>query len=523
MYYLRLPRAQIHEHPPPSHKVGEAHRNGASKSIAHMSEWFKMLKPPALMLAISLILSFTAASAERHNAGGRDISAHEELTQAHFTIFKDSVQEQLRIVQNRVHEQEKLLDLQTARISDLTISLTLFGITIAMLAVISGWLGFVTVRDRAKEEAKQTAADWFKNDGKNLIDDMLAEFKRHLDAEQSKVSERAKQVMEEMQLSILATQQGIGGPLEKDVQGMDPLLELVEQLKHKPESDYAFADWNARAFDSYRQGKLALAAEYWLRAATAKNPTHLEVATSTLNAAVALRLDDKQQKALELFDHVLDQVGTAVGMPLRGIFAGALANKGIALAQLNRCDDAIRVCDDVIGRFGMATELPLREAVAMAMFAKSDALLNLNRLEETIRVCDDMIGRFGTAAELPLRIQVTAITNAKGFAQILLAKQQWADLPARGRLLEAAIEQLGRALSGVVEADRPFALGNLAYAHFLLGHLDEARKALSKALQQGGKILHDAEIKDTERFPVLEDNGFRALIDAVWSDVSRPA
>ena len=64
-------------------------------------------------------------------------------------------------------------------------------------------------------------------------------------------------------------------------------------------------------------------------------------------------------------------------------------------------------------------------------------------------------------------------------------------------------------------------LGNIAYAHWLLGEHDTVRELLRDALEQGGEALRDGELADTEIHPVAEDEGFRSLVKAVWNECER--
>ncbi len=512
-----------------------------------------------LALAITFMLNSNASCAEKTQVRANDFVTHKELAQIKLNGVKENNSQNFELLKERIDAQQNLLDIQTARISDLTIYLGAFAIILAVLAIFAGWFGFITVTNRAKEEAKKAANEWFTEHGQKQIEKALADFEDDLESKK-KLAQDAVDEISKLQAKLQFAPARAKEAVPSMPAETDPLQLLVEQLKQKPESDYAFADWNARAFDAYRQGKFSLAAEYWLRAANSRNPSRGELAVSISNAGVALIEDGKHERALELYNDLLARFGTATELPLREQVARALVNKGNALRLLTRYEEAINVCDEVLARFGTATELPLREQVARALLSKGAVLDQLTRYEEAISLCNEILARYGTATELPLRVQVAAALaskggtlhslnryeeaievygevlarfgtatepplreqvgiaeTGKGFAQLITAKQRWREDTERRSRLQHALECFDRALNGPI--DRPIALGNKAYALFLLGRIDEAREPLRQALADGGVKLKDAEIKDTESFTVHEDEGFRSLISNLWNEL----
>jgi tetratricopeptide (TPR) repeat protein len=440
-----------------------------------------------LALAATLILTSNALSAEKTSTRESDLVAYEKLTQINLDAVKESVQKDVLLMQNRVDaqdkridRQDKLLDVQTGRISDLSISLTVLGSVFALIAVLAGWIGFVTVKNRAKEEARQAAIDWFAKEGNDQIRKLLAIFEKHLDLQKSKVDETVLDLIKRMQERIQATPDRREPPASVPVGG-DPLQQLVEQLKHKPESDYAFNDWNARAFDVYRQGNLALAAEYWLKAANSRNPSRIETAISVFNAALVSNTDGKRERALELYDELLARFGTATEVELREQIAKALVNKGIVLGELGRYEDAIKITDDVLARFGMATELSLRQQVAGALVSKSFDLGKLGRNEDAIKITDDVLARFGMATEVELRGQVARALGNKGFILGQLGRHEDAI-----KVYDDLLVRIGTATEVELREQVARALGNKGIALDKLGHHEDAIKSFDDVLVRLG-------------------------------------
>jgi hypothetical protein len=472
-------------------------------------------------------------------------------------------------LKERVDSQNKLLDIQTARISDLTTYLGAFGIILTILTFFASFVVFLSVKARAIKEARDTATEWFNKNGKQDMDRLLGDTRADLDdfraytaSQRQRVEKAAQAEIEALQIAMQRPQNPVTGTAVSASAEIDPLQQLVDQLKQKPESDYAFSDWNTRAFNAYREQNFALAGEYWLKAANARNTTHSDLATSMLNAAVALHFDGKDERSLDLYDGLVGRFGTASEAVLREQAAKALsnksvmlikqeryedaitasndllalygkapetalqeqvgralANKGEASIKLGRCDEAIESANEILAHFGLSMEIALREQVGRALFLKSAALTELQRFAEAIEAANEVETRFGAAPEAVFRDIVAASENVKGFATLMISKQHWTDIEKRALDLQAALACFERAKFDNGSPHQPFVFGNMAYALFLLSRMDEARRALTEALRKGGKKLRDAEVKDTERFPLQEDAEFRALIDDVWKEL----
>ena len=128
----------------------------------------------------------------------------------------------------------------------------------------------------------------------------------------------------------------------------DAISQLVEALKHKPEAEYGFDDWNARAHDAYTKANFALAAEYWLQAARGGNARGVQIATSLMSAGVALGKLNRSEEAIAVYDEVVSRYGSAPEAALRELVANALNNKGFALlcrAKANWAVEATRLGD----------------------------------------------------------------------------------------------------------------------------------------------------------------------------------
>lgn len=115
-----------------------------------------------------LLLPFCVLAAE-HPVSEANLAAYKELNQARADAFKESLQKDVQAQSahieaqdKRIDRQDKMLDSFSARISDLSMFLTVFGL-------VAGLLGYFTVSSRAKKEARIAAAEWIEKEGQKAI------------------------------------------------------------------------------------------------------------------------------------------------------------------------------------------------------------------------------------------------------------------------------------------------------------------------------------------------------------------
>ncbi|MDD5300363.1 MAG: hypothetical protein PHD65_07700 [Gallionella sp.] len=381
------------------------------------------------LACLSLLLPLCVLAAG-HPVTETDLLAYKELSQARTDALKESLQKDIQaqtvrieMQDKRIEQQNKLLDSFSARISDLSIVLTVFGL-------MAGLLGYFTVASRAQKEARIAAEEWIKKEGQKAIDTKLKELDSHIAAQINAATtkrqefdgsidrlkiEAAAQIAEQ-QNQIVTPQKIIDDSVQIQISSTndDPISQLVEALKHKPEAEYGFDDWNARAHDAYKKGNLALAAEHWLQAARGGKANGAMLAQSLFNAGVVLSQLNRKIEAIVMFDEVESRYGSAPEVELRIQVAQALVNKGVTLGQLKREVEAIAVYDEVESRYGSAPEAKFRELVAKALLNKGVTLGQLKREVEAIAVCDEVESRYGSAPEVELRIQVAQALVNKG-------------------------------------------------------------------------------------------------------------
>ncbi|NOT19357.1 MAG: hypothetical protein HOP24_03655 [Sideroxydans sp.] len=527
-----------------------------------------------MTIAIFLLLwlSVSAYAVERP-VTEPDFTAYKELAQTKLDATKESLQKDREKTEVRLDSQDK-------RIGDLNFTLTMFGAFLTVLGVVAGFAGWVSVRDRAREETRETAKIWFEDNASDLereiadlrrrvqenhdlVEKLKGEAESHFKSATNDVQANAEATKDQIQkyMSDLAGKGASGESPPKVVDG-NALEKMEQKLRNKPEAEYSFDDWNTRAFSAWNNSDFEGAARYWRSAAQATDPGDVQIARTLLNAGITLGQMKRIDEAIVMYDEVVLRFGEATEAALREQVANALVNKGVTLGQMNRNDEEIAVYDEVVLRFGEATEAALREQVATALVNKGITLGQMNRNDEAIAVNDEVVLRFGEATEAALREQVaTALVNkgitlgqmkrndeaivvydevelrfgeateaalreqvasalnGKGFRLLCRAKQCWADKVVRKSDLQAAATLFERVFKD--NANKPMVQGNQAYTAFLLGQPEAARPLLRQALQQGGEELYTGTLGDLDIHPVPLDEEFRDMLETLWAEVKQ--
>lgn len=459
--------------------------------------------------------------AAEHSATDADLAAYKELNQARTDALKESLQKDVQAQTVRLERQDKLIDSFSTRISDLSFFLTVFGL-------VAGLLGYFTVSSRAKNEARSVAEDWVKKEGQKAIDAKLNDFNAHLAAEKAAATDQRQKLfidaaapLAELQRQINTSLKSIDGLVQEPTTPIstqsDPIGLLVEALKHKPEAEYGFDDWNVRAHDSYNKGNRALAAEFWLQAARGGKGNGAQVAQSLLNAAIALSQLKRHQEAIDVYSKVSALYGDAPELVLRNLVAQSLVNKAHVLAELSRVDEAIDIFTEVASRFGNDSEVSLRKQAIYALTGKARLLGKLNHYEKVIELNDEVILKYGDVPDVDIRPLIADARNSKGYGYMCIAKAKWNEEASRLNNLQSAAELFKQAEPEV--ANKWVVYGNQAYTAYLLNQQADVRPLLKQAFELGGEQMYTLTLADLNVNPVPVDDGFRALLDEIWAEV----
>ncbi len=487
------------------------------KTVRHL------LAPVLLALALA-----SPASASDKTVPESDFNAYKDLAQVKLDAAKESLQKDVTALGTRVDNQDKRIDQQGNRIGDINIWLTSFSIFVSVAAIAFGLFGYVTVKNRTKEEAQKEArkatADWLATEGAELL-------RRVGDSEQ------ATQLAQEMIVTLKAGQERLKAEADKAIRLIeeqmgkpdstaapipaDQLAALERSsaaLNQKAESEYTFDDWRLRGYAAYGKGITTDAVELLRRAADMPDAPAGVAARDLFNTGVTLGKLGRTDEAIAAYDLVEARYAKDTAPALREQVAMALFNKGVALGQLGRTDEAIVAYGLVVGRYANDTAPTLREVAAKALFNNGVALWQLGRSDDEIAAFTLVEARYANDTAPALRKHVAYARNGKGFTLLCRAKANWAVLDRRHADLDLAARLFEQAEADI--DDKPMVLGNRAYCAHLRGEpVEVVRPLLEQALKDRGEWLYKATLGDLAIHPVPEDAAFRVLLDEVWAEL----
>ncbi|HOY71278.1 MAG TPA: tetratricopeptide repeat protein [Methylotenera sp.] len=262
---------------------------------------------------------------------------------------------------------------------------------------------------------------------------------------------------------------------------------------------------------------------------TAETPAVSDKSTILFDAiqivlkAEELNKAQQWKKAIAILEKVILQHGKSADPNLQEEVAKAMLEKGYALDGLKLSDKALQTYNTLIERYGASNNIEVQVLVANAMMNKSYLFNDLKNSQDEAKTYDEIISRLASSSNARLRQHVDVAYNNKGFGLILQAKQTWDDALAREALLTQALTALEQAAKATSSETKAMALGNTAYAKWLLGRTDEAKAPLTEALKMSGVWLYEGELSDTKQHTVPADAGFVALLDKVWQEVQPKA
>lgn len=258
-------------------------------------------------------------------------------------------------------------------------------------------------------------------------------------------------------------------------------------------------------------------------AAVSDKSTVLYDAIQNVLKAEELNKAQEWKKAIAILEKVIVQHGKSADPHLQDEVAKAMLEKGYALQGLKLNEKAMQTYNALIEHFGDAKKIEMQVLVANAMISKGYLFNDLKNFQDEAKAYDEIISRFASTNNARVRQQLDVAYNNKGFGLILQAKQTWDDALARDALLTQALTALEQAAKAASAETKAMALGNTAYAKWLLGRTDEAKAPLTEALKLSGQWLYEGELSDTKRHTVPADAGFVALLEKVWQEVQPKA
>ncbi|QKJ67086.1 tetratricopeptide repeat protein [Deefgea piscis] len=458
------------------------------------------------------------------------LSTQKELLQLKIDSNREIQQKDIESLKARIDAFDKRIDDQNNRVSDINsevdrfaIATGLLGLLITVVFFLGGWAAYVSVANKAKEDAKSASKQWFDDNADKLMTQML-ELERAAEQAHQTINDKVADVeqkrsaaIKNMQDSMYASVKDAPPISDEDTKA---LRSNEERLRHIPEASYSYEDWNQRAFAAYNASKLEDAALFWKRASEIPNTGADKAVQALFNRGVVLDQMKMLDEAIATYQTMIDTYTTSSTPNIRLLIAAAMHNKAIILKQ-NQPENAIAAYQQLIDTFVYDTTPKICKYVATAMHDMGIALTEMQRLDEAIVVYERLIDKYLVDSTPEISEVVGQAFGGKGFALLMKAKKNWANREEADSLLHAAKAALEEALK--LCSDCGISRGNLAYVHWLLGDAAKAevcfRIALASA-QKGGEELYVATQGDFDQYPLPEDEGMRAMIDRLWKDYS---
>jgi tetratricopeptide (TPR) repeat protein len=364
-----------------------------------------------------------AAEAERRERDAETRRLEEEAREA--SARARAAEQANQSAQRELSLQEARTELQDQAYSRLEILIGVFGVLITILVI------FFALRT---EKAAVTAARAGVEDIREKLEKRLAEAETLLEKIRGHKTE-AEEIISGLR----------PGEPPRTKEDLKAVAEVARAALAKPPRDRSAAEYSAIITDFLTRNK-------WVEMLEAAQQMRLlhqgdeDFTFASISEAHALRQLRLFEKAIKVYDDVVDRFGAAKELKRLELVAGVLANKGSTLAAWKGYDDAITAYNDIIIRFGETQEPALRKWIATALNNIGFSLGALERHPEAVAAFDDVIARFGSAPELPLREQVA---KAYYYKACVYARQ-------------GLVEETITALRALIEAGRPLDLEEIA-------------------------------------------------------------
>lgn len=362
------------------------------------------------------------------------------------------LQEQIRSLDKEVSILKETtvtrFDMQDKRIGDLNVPISqqsnLIGwvsALITLIALISGFVGYFSVKSRAKEQASETAKTEAEAAAKKWLEEHFSTQQERIEALRAEIEEvanTAKQAIQQKQAEVASLTdklfQAVAERVAKtpDQPGKKPTppdvadpeiaaaAQKVDQaLQEIPEARFTADDYLARGLSEFSANRHEAALLSFDKAlALAQTPDFPPEKTARILLARAITFGKLDQPEAEIaaYDDIDSRYGQADSPVLREQVAKALFNKGVTLGQLGRNTDEIAVYEEVDRRYGQDTSLALRVQVAKVLVNKGFTLGLLGNRKDEYATYDEVDRRYGRDEALALRERVVKALFNKGVA-----------------------------------------------------------------------------------------------------------
>ncbi|MFM8444830.1 MAG: tetratricopeptide repeat protein [Methylococcus sp.] len=414
-------------------------------------------------------------------------------------------------------------------------------IAITVIVFMASLITYFSAKRRAQDEAKAASAEWFKENARQLQEE-IAGLKNQVEEAMNSIAEDRKKVANAAQDTIdhsKASKERIDRAAERilqpkleaetpvDVESVCEAKSIVqfvsEGLRSKPEVDFSPEEHYARGLARYADDdyRTALASFESALAGLSNDATPIDTVRYLFAKALTLGRLGQSKEAIDVYDDLDQRFGTDPSPAVRERVVKGLFNKAVTLGELGQSKEAIDIYDDLDQRFGTDPSPAVRERVVKGLVNKGATLGKLDQPNQAFAVYDDLDQRFGADPTPAVREQLALARNNLGFSQLLLAKTHWTEEKQRRELLSAARQAFERSLTQCTEDDRAMRLGNLGYVLHLTGAHETARAYTLESLSLGGQKTLDGQRDDAQQHRVEpEDSQYEQLLDELWGTLN---
>lgn len=306
------------------------------------------------------------------------------------SVVSPKIDEEIIALRERLAVLEKESESLGNRIDDLGSTITLFGVLVTGVGVLVAVvvIGFsLRYTDLVKAQAQQAAEKWRKENEEALslrtkerigeLEDkaksILAEIEGHRD--------HVRDVLDGLNLEELRTNAGAASEF----------MELAEEARNKPETQYSAIDWVSRGVEHYLSKRHEDAISAWRRVADDPVAGPEVNSVALLNIGVTLRELDRSEEAIVTYNNVISRFGDSSETAVRERVAKAFVNKGALLGCLGRSNEAQKAFEEAILHFGGAQEPVVREVVSSARESLAEIVLITEGVDSSLNNIDELI------------------------------------------------------------------------------------------------------------------------------------
>lgn len=331
--------------------------------------------------------------------------------------------------QKSVEEYKNIIDKQDLRINDLKDTLTLVVGLFALFASIAGYL----IYSKAQLNAKAEAQKWLEENSHKL-QEKIEDLERDIEKNKKHVEEKTKEykkTIEDASKAVRDVQKEVEKPRSEDTSSQQQKSDQEETfnfaatlIRHKPESEYTFNEWNILAYDSVYKNKREDAVFYWTKALEIGHSSQENLAQALFSKGIILGELNESTKEIEVYEELDRRFKESKSEKIQEQVAKALFNKGFRLGQMNQSAQAIEVYEELDRRFQDSKDEKIQEQVAKALINKGINVGQINGNAQALKVYEELVKRFNEVKNEKIQKTVLqALINL--FECKLIENQEW--------------------------------------------------------------------------------------------------